>query len=191
MGDGNRITQMTQDMAEEVLLMAQSLQSRGRLLTKEQLIASAKKVATSGQNFARLTRIIAENCIDHRCSRELLCVVEQIQTMSNQLRIISSVKASLARSKSSEELLLGNAQQLLHAVSKTVRAAEAASLRGLRQLSSDPEELEVAASCMQWRRKLLRHRLQEASSLDCDELGLRRTSRKTPPTLGALLPEAP
>lgn len=29
---GNRITQLTQDMAEEVLLMAQSLRSRGRLL---------------------------------------------------------------------------------------------------------------------------------------------------------------
>lgn len=40
-----------------------------------------------------------------------------------------SVKASLARSKSSEELLVGNAQQVLHAVGKTMRAAEAASLR--------------------------------------------------------------
>lgn len=48
--------------------------------------------------------------------------------------VTPSVKASLARSKSSEELLLGNAQQLLRAVSKTVRAAEAASLR----VSADP-----------------------------------------------------
>lgn len=40
-----------------------------------------------------------------------------------------SVKASLARSKSSEELLVENAQRLLQAVSKTVRAAEAACLR--------------------------------------------------------------
>nr|KAF6267045.1 hypothetical protein mMyoMyo1_011844 [Myotis myotis] len=186
---GNRITQLTQDMAEEVLLMAQSLRSRGRLLTKEQLIASARKVATSGQNLARLIRIIAKSCIDPRCSQELLCVVEQIQTMSNQLRIISSVKASLARSKSSEELLLGNAQQLLRAVSKTVRAAEAASLRGLRPLSSDAEELEVAAFCMQWRQKLLQHRLQETSDRDCDELGLRKASTRTPPTLAALAPE--
>ncbi|KAM5318438.1 uncharacterized protein AAES06_018523 [Glossophaga mutica] len=187
---GNRITQMAQDMAKEVLLMAQSLRRRGRLLSKEQLIASARKVATSGHNFTRLIRIIAKNCVDHRCSQELLCVVEQIQTMSNQLRIISSVKASLARSKSSEELLLGNAQQLLHAVSKTVRAAEAASLRGLRQLSSDPEELEVAALCMQWRRKLIHHRLQETSNLDCDELGLRKTGTKRPPPLVALVQEA-
>lgn len=59
------------------------------LQTKEQLIASARKIATSGQDLARLIRIIAKNCIDPRCSQELLCVVEQIQTMSNQLRIIS------------------------------------------------------------------------------------------------------
>ncbi|KAM8786874.1 uncharacterized protein V5649_011242 [Rhynchonycteris naso] len=187
---GNRITQVTQEMAQEVLLMAQSLRRRGHLLTKEQLIASARKVATAGQNFARLIHIVAKNCVDQRCSRELACAVEQIQTMSSQLRIISSVKSSLARSKSSEELLLGNAQQLLHAVSKTVRATEAASLRGLRQLSSDPEELEVAAFCTQWRRDLLQHRLQEAASLDCDELGLRKTSTKTPPTLAALVQEA-
>lgn len=40
-----------------------------------------------------------------------------------------SVKASLERSKSSEELLVDNAQGLLQAVSKTVRASEAACLR--------------------------------------------------------------
>ncbi|XP_012583045.1 PREDICTED: uncharacterized protein LOC105853889 isoform X2 [Condylura cristata] len=187
---GNRIAQITQEMAKEVLLMAQSLRRRGRILTKDQLIASAKRVATSGQNFSKLICIIAKNCIDQRCSQELLCVVEQIQTMSNQLRIISSVKASLARSKSSEELLVGNAQQLLRAVAKTVRAAEAASLRGLRQPSPDPEELEVAAFCRQWRRNLLRHRLQEISNLDYDELGLRKTSKKEPPTLAALVQEA-
>eukprot|EP00071_Canis_lupus_P026511 XP_022260068.1 uncharacterized protein LOC102154778 [Canis lupus familiaris] len=186
---GSRIIQITHEMAAEVLLMAQSLRKRGPILTKDQLITSAKKIATSGQNFARFIHIIAKNCIDQRYSQELLCVVEQIQMMSNQLRIISSVKASLVRSRSSEELLLENAQQLLQVVSKTVRTTEAASLRGLRQPSSDPEELEVAAFCMQWRRKLLGHRLRETSNLDCDELGLRKTSTKGPPTLAALVQE--
>ncbi|XP_011723266.2 uncharacterized protein [Macaca nemestrina] len=159
-------------------------------MTKDQLITSARKIATSGRDFAKLICIIAKNCIDQRCSQELLCVVEQVQTMSNQLRIISSVKASLARSKSSEELLVENAQQLLQAVFKTMRAAEAASLRGLREASPDPEELEVAAFCLQWRRKLLKQRLQETSHTACDELGLRKTSTKPPPTLATLVQEA-
>ncbi|XP_032209592.1 uncharacterized protein LOC116596399 [Mustela erminea] len=159
---GSRIIQITREMAAEVLLMAESLRRRGPILTKDQLITSARKIATSGENFARLIRIIAKNCIDQRCSQELLCVVEQIQMMSNQLRIISSisgnilkkkkeedltcqarsrggvninVKASLARSRSSEELLLENAEQLLRAVSKTVRTTEAASLR----VGADPK----------------------------------------------------
>lgn len=61
--------------------------------------------------------------------------------------------------------------------------------QGLRPLSSDAEELEVAAFCMQWRQKLLQHRLQETSDRDCDELGLRKASTRTPPTLAALAPE--
>ncbi|GAB1286880.1 Vinculin/alpha-catenin family member 1 [Apodemus speciosus] len=223
---GNRITQITQEMATEVLLMAQSLRKRGRVLlldqehailgerlciyvdrkgekaldpfqsdmdqiwTKDQLIASARKVSASGKTFTRLIDIIAKNCIDQRCSQELLCMVEQIQTMSSQLSIISSVKASLTRSKSSEELLVDNAQRLLQAVSATMRAVEAACLRGLRWLSSDPEELEVAAFCTQWKRKLLQHRLQEASNEDCDELGLRKTSTRKLPALAALVREA-
>ncbi|XP_060044416.1 LOW QUALITY PROTEIN: uncharacterized protein LOC132537586 [Erinaceus europaeus] len=187
MDSENRITQLIQAITKEVLLMAGNLKRRGHMLTKDQLIASARKIAICGQNFARLASIIAKNCVDPRCSQELWCAVEQTQTMSRQLCIISSVKASLARSKCSEELLVENAQQLLQVVSKTMRAAEAASLRGLRQPSTDPEELEVTAFSVQWRRKLLRHRLQEASNLDCDELGLRKTSTKRPPTLAALV----
>ncbi|XP_040600923.1 uncharacterized protein LOC121140294 [Mesocricetus auratus] len=187
---GNRITQITQEMAKEVLLMAQSLRKRGRVLTKDQLIASARKISASGKDVARLIQIIAKNCIDQRCSQELLCMVEQIQTLSSQLSIISSVKASLERSKSSEELLVDNAQRLLQAISKTVRVAEATCLRGLRWPSSDPEELEVATLCTQWKRKLLQHRLQEASNEDCDELGLRKTSTRNLPALAALVQEA-
>ncbi|KAM5227796.1 uncharacterized protein ACOB6Z_016704 [Ctenodactylus gundi] len=186
----NRITQITQEIAREVFLMAQSLRKREHALTKDQLITSARKIAASGQNFTRLICIIAKNCTDQRCSQELLCAVEQIQTMSKQLHILSSVKASLARSKSSTELLVDNAKQLLQAVSRTLRSAEAASLRGLRPPSSDPEELEVAAFCTQWRRKLLRYRLQETPNVDYDEFGLRKTSPKRLPTLAGLAQEA-
>ncbi|XP_058524295.1 uncharacterized protein LOC118759861 [Ochotona princeps] len=182
----NRLTQITQEMTETVLRMAQSLRKRC-LLTKDELITSARKVATCAQEFARLICMIAKNCVDRRCSQELVCRVEQIRTMSNQLRIISSVKASLARSKSSEELLVGNAQQLLQAVWKAVRAAEAASLRGLRSPHHNPEELEIAALCMQWKRRFVKHRLQETSTRDWDEWGLRKANTEMPPTLAALI----
>lgn len=86
--------------------------------------------------------------------------------------------------RSSNELTLGESAQRLLVLNHL------SLLQGLRQPSPDPEELEVAAFCMQWRRKLRRHRLQETSDLDCDELGLRKTSTEGPPTLVALVQEA-
>uniref|UniRef100_A0A286XZB5 Uncharacterized protein n=1 Tax=Cavia porcellus TaxID=10141 RepID=A0A286XZB5_CAVPO len=54
-----------------------------------ELSTSVRKIAASGQNFTRLVCIIAKNCVDQRCSQELLYMVEQILTVSNQLHIIS------------------------------------------------------------------------------------------------------
>ncbi|XP_063086418.1 uncharacterized protein LOC134471456 [Cavia porcellus] len=60
-----------------------------RSRTKDELSTSVRKIAASGQNFTRLVCIIAKNCVDQRCSQELLYMVEQILTVSNQLHIIS------------------------------------------------------------------------------------------------------
>lgn len=43
----------------------------------------------SGQSFAQLLHVVAESCTDARCLQELLCALEQVQTTSNQLHIIS------------------------------------------------------------------------------------------------------
>ena len=78
----------------------------------------------------------------------------------------------------------------VHGVTQDLTIFLLSLLQGLRQQSSDPEELEVAAVCMQWRRKLVHHRRRETSHLDCDELGLRKTGTKPPPPLVALVQEA-
>ncbi|XP_072488048.1 uncharacterized protein [Notamacropus eugenii] len=185
----NRVEQLTREMVTEVFHMAQSLKRKGPIMTKDQLIASAKKTATSGHKFVKFIHLVAKNCLDQRCANELLCVLEPIQTMSNQLNIISSVKAALASSKSSEELLVNNAQNLLQGVLQTLKAAEAACLHGLREPFLDADELEAAAFCMQWKRELLKHRSQEASNADRDESGLRKTRAKKAPTLVSMVQE--
>ncbi|XP_074141145.1 uncharacterized protein LOC141553289 [Sminthopsis crassicaudata] len=185
----NRIEQLTREMATEVFHMAQSLKRKGPIMTKAQLIGSAKKTATSGHKFVKFIRLLAKNCLDQRCADELLCVLEQIQTMSSQLNIISSVKAALASSKSSEELLVNNAQNLLQGVLHTLKAAEAACLRGLREPLLDADEMEAAAFCMQWKRELLKHRSEEASNADRDESGLRKTAANKTPTLVSMVQE--
>ncbi|XP_063418962.1 vinculin-like [Mytilus trossulus] len=68
----------------------------------------------------------------------LLQVCERIPTIGTQLKILSTVKATMLGAQEQEcseedqeatEMLVGNAQNLMQAVKETVRAAEAASIK--------------------------------------------------------------
>ncbi|NWJ08427.1 VINC protein, partial [Crypturellus undulatus] len=146
-------------------------------------------IASDGQVFAKFGRIIATYCLDKRCSAELLGAAEQTRTISSQLGIVARVKAVTAESKSSSELLVRNAQNLTQAVSRVLTAAEAACVQGLRQPPPDSEEAEVAAVCIEWRKRLSRHRAKESLNSDRDELGLRKTRARPEPTLIAMVQE--
>ncbi|CAM5104063.1 unnamed protein product [Eretmochelys imbricata] len=200
--DSNKMPQVTKEMATGMSHMARFLKRKGPITTKEQLIACASQMASNGQVFVRFGHLIAKNCLDERCATELLCVTEQIQTISNQLRIISRVKAATAGSKCSAELLVNNAQNLFQVVLQSLKAAETACVKvsvhwyrsrffqkGLRKPDPDSEEAEAAAFCMQWKKKLLRHRVKEALNPDRDEFGLRRARAGREPTLTAMVQE--
>ncbi|NXX54108.1 VINC protein, partial [Scopus umbretta] len=147
-------------------------------------------IASDGQACVKFGRIIAKHCLDRRCSAELLCAAEQTHTISSQLGIVARVKAVTAESKSSSELLVSNAQNLIQAVLHVLKAAEAACIKGLRQPPPDSEEEAAAAAfCMQWRKQLLRHRAKESLNPDRDELGLRKTRARAEPTLTATVQE--
>ncbi|NXL45600.1 VINC protein, partial [Podilymbus podiceps] len=148
-------------------------------------------MASDGQVFVKFGRTVAKHCLDERCSAELLCAAEQTHTISSQLGIVARVKAVTAESKSSSELLVSNAQNLIQAVSHVLKAAEAASVKGLRwpPPDSEKEEEEVAAFCMQWRKNLSWQRAKESLNSDRDELGLRKTRARAEPTLTAMVQE--
>ncbi|NXV90158.1 VINC protein, partial [Calonectris borealis] len=146
-------------------------------------------IASDGQVFVKFGRIVAKHCLDKSCSAELLCAAEQTHTISSQLGIVARVKAVTAESKSSSELLVSNAQNLIQAVLHVLKAAEAACIKGLRQPLPDPEEAAAAAFCMQWRKNLLWHRAKESLNSDRDELGLRKTQARAEPTLTAMVQE--
>ncbi|NXG64207.1 VINC protein, partial [Hemiprocne comata] len=146
-------------------------------------------IASEGQVLVQFGRTVAKHCLDQRCSTELLCAAEQTHTISSQLAIVARVKAVTAESKSSSELLVSNAQNLIQAVLHVLRAAEAACIKGLCQPPPDSEEEEVAAFCMQWRKNLLWHRAKESLNSDRDELGLRRAQAGAEPTLTAMVQE--
>ncbi|KAK1171726.1 hypothetical protein AOXY_G6628 [Acipenser oxyrinchus oxyrinchus] len=178
----NQIVQVTKEMATQMYNMAQFLKKKGPIKTKEEFIISAKQIAVNGQVITNFAHIIAEYCLDRRCATELLCAAEQILTLTNQLNIISSVKAATPGSKSSDEILVKNAQNLMQIVLKSIKAAETACIKGLRQPPPNTDEAQAAALCIQWKKMLQRHRVREALNPEMDDLGLRKTrlSQATP-----------
>ncbi|NWQ83630.1 VINC protein, partial [Columbina picui] len=146
-------------------------------------------IASDGQAFVKFGRAVAKHCPDARCRAELLCAAEHTLTLSSQLGMVARVKAVTADSKSSSELLVSNARNLLQAVLHVLKAAEAACVKGLRQPPPGSEEEGLTAFCMRWRKNLLRHRAEESVSSDRDELGLRRTGARAEPSLTATVQE--
>ncbi|OXB54161.1 hypothetical protein ASZ78_012607 [Callipepla squamata] len=128
-GGPSRMSQITKDMAERMLHMTQFLRKKGPITSKEQLVACARQIASAGQAFVTFGHVVANICLDKRCSAELLRATEQTHTISSQLAIVARVKAVTAESKSSSELLVSNAQNLIQAVSRVLKATEAACIK--------------------------------------------------------------
>ncbi|RWS23183.1 vinculin-like isoform X8, partial [Leptotrombidium deliense] len=118
------------------LLMAKLSQLvRGEGGTKKDLIACAKAIADASEEVTRLAKEQAKLCTDKRMRTNILQVCERIPTIGTQLRILSTVKATMLGAQGTEEdqeatdMLVGNAQNLMQSVKETVRACEAASIK--------------------------------------------------------------
>ncbi|XP_075932782.1 alpha-catulin [Anarhichas minor] len=182
----NKIVQMTRKMADTLCYMTKYLKKKGPIPNKEAFVTAAKDVLSNCQSVTQFIRVIANHCLDKQCAVELSFIVEQILTITNQLSIISSVNAVTPGCKSSDEILVKNAQNLLQTVLRGVRAAETACITGLKQPEPNSDGAEATALCFQWRRKLEIHRAQQTSNPETDELGLRKTS--THPAAPSLAP---
>jgi len=103
--------------------------------SKKELIAIAKAIAEASDEVTRLAKELAMECTDKRMRTNLLSVCERIPTIGTQLKILSTVKATMLGAQGTEEdieateMLVGNAQNLMQSVKQTVTAAEAASIK--------------------------------------------------------------
>lgn len=103
--------------------------------SKRELIATAKAIADASAEVTRIAKQLARECTDKRIRTNLLQVCERIPTIATQLKILSTVKATMLGAQGSEEdreateMLEGNAQNLMQSVKETVRAAEGASIK--------------------------------------------------------------
>ncbi|XP_035679733.1 vinculin-like isoform X4 [Branchiostoma floridae] len=161
---GNEIVAAAKKMA---LLMAEmSRLVRGEGGNKRDLIRVAKEIALVADEVTRLAKEVAKQCTDKRIRTNLLQVCERIPTISTQLKILSTVKATMIGQSTPDsntdvdseevdqatEMLVHNAQNLMQSVKETVREAEAASIKirtdagiTLRWVRKKPWEEEQAA----------------------------------------------
>ncbi|XP_076382575.1 vinculin isoform X6 [Megalopta genalis] len=120
---------------------------RGEGGNKRDLIACAKDIAEASQEVTRLAKELARECTDKRIRTNLLQVCERIPTIGTQLKILSTVKATMLgeqetlptweelmlygteEDQEATDMLVGNAQNLMQSVKETVRAAECASIK--------------------------------------------------------------
>ncbi|CAF0992993.1 unnamed protein product [Rotaria sp. Silwood1] len=110
-----------------------SLLIRGETGTKRDLISISRELAEMSEHITYLAKQIAKECTDRRMRTHLLQVSERIPTIGTQLKILSTVKATMFGIYDSEEdaeateMLISNAQNLMQSIKETVKAAEIAS----------------------------------------------------------------
>ncbi|XP_037808240.1 vinculin [Lucilia sericata] len=130
----NEIIAAAKRMAILMARLSDLVQSDSRG-SKRELIATAKKIAEASEDVTRLAKELARQCTDRRIRTNLLQVCERIPTIGTQLKILSTVKATMLGAQGSDEdreateMLVGNAQNLMQSVKETVRAAEGASIK--------------------------------------------------------------
>ncbi|KFD50139.1 hypothetical protein M513_08978 [Trichuris suis] len=129
----NEIVAAAKRMA--ILMARLSQLVRGEGGTKKDLIDCAKAIADASEEVTRLAVLLAKQCTDIKMRKALLQVCERIPTIATQLKILSTVKATMLGSQGTDEdeeamqQLVLNAQNLMQSVKDTVRAAEAASIK--------------------------------------------------------------
>lgn len=117
------------------LMVRLSALVRGDKGTKKDLISCAQAIAEASQEVTRLAKEQAKLCTDRKMRTNILQVCERIPTMGTQLRILSTVKATMLGVQGSQEdqeamdMIVGNAQNLMSSIKDTVKSCEAASIK--------------------------------------------------------------
>ncbi|CAH8528247.1 unnamed protein product [Schistosoma bovis] len=144
----NELIAATKRMAA---LMAQLSQIvRGEYGTKKDLINVSMAIAEASLDVNRCAKVLAKECTDRRIRSNLLHLSDRILTIGNQLKILSTVKATMlgtqddswfeaplqseldcgsTEDQENTESLVGNAQNLMQSVIEALHIAEGASIK--------------------------------------------------------------
>ncbi|XP_022101526.1 uncharacterized protein LOC110985085 [Acanthaster planci] len=187
--DSNSVVKVAKTMSAQMYDMARYARKINNPAAKEEMINTAKAIAANGKVIFRFAQILAEHCLDERVGGDLLLCAGNIPSLCTQLSIIASVKTATPDDDTADIVLMKNADNLMQAVLSSLKAAEAACVKGLRPvLEGSKDEEEARALATQWRLRLDHHRQMEASGEGVDALGLRRLARNvSAPALSQIL----
>ncbi|CAF3764430.1 unnamed protein product [Rotaria socialis] len=127
----NELIALAKKMSHFVVQL--SLLIRGEAGTKRDLISISRELSDMSEYMTYLAKQLASECTDRRIRTHLLQVSERIPTIGTQLKILSTVKATMFGIYDSEEdaeateMIIGNAQNLMQSVKETIKVAEIAS----------------------------------------------------------------
>lgn len=122
-----------------------------KLGDKKGLIAACREVSKDAQDIAKKAAEVAASCTDKRLKQQLEAIAQSIPTMCTQLRILCAVKAGSNNSKDDEstlEQLATCANGLSNAITNTVRASQAASIRSVSSAAT------VVTAALKWKKKI-------------------------------------
>jgi hypothetical protein len=188
--EGNIIIKVAKKMSQQMSQMAEFSHGRGELQSKTEMIHTAKAIAANGRVVVQFANLICDQCTDERTKANLQYCAEMIPTFSTQLRILASVKASTPADSSADVMLVKNAENLMQAVIKTVKAAEAACIKGLK-VPEDKAEKEAVDMILNWKHRLYHQRTLETIRAPRGARGLRKLNRShisTPSLVDVLQP---
>merc|ERR1719239_1815234 len=129
----NDIIAAAKKMALLMAKLSQLVQEEGT--SKKELIGVAVSIVQIADEVTALVTTLAHHCMDKRMKTNLMNACERIPTIATQLKILTTVKATMLGSQTANEdceateMLVGNAQNLMGSVKATVMAAEAASIK--------------------------------------------------------------
>lgn len=135
--DGNELIQLARQMALLFAKMSKFITDEEYFLTqpKKMLIDTAKQIAKVSAEFSKKAREISRQCPDKRMKHDLNLTIDRIPTISTQLKILATVKATMFGANDPQadfeatEMLVGCAENLMGSARSVVKDCEAASIK--------------------------------------------------------------
>ncbi|ORX60207.1 Vinculin/alpha-catenin [Piromyces finnis] len=98
-------------------------------IAKKEMIQKALEITQVTNSLLKDCKELAELCTDKRLKMQLLNTVERLNTLSQQLRVVTAVKASNPRDLDTDNQLFSCATNLTETMKRLLRDSEAASVR--------------------------------------------------------------